>query len=514
MRQRRYNQALPLCENYHQQYPDNIQVLFIKTDIYLHLNSPDLALASINKAETLDPLQPQIKIKKIQCLLLCGISKDALQTANQLFNKNPNLLAKDWLNLGFHFHQLNELPNSHHCFKRASELEPNNSHHHFNFATSLRNQGEFEKAIVEFEKVIELKPDDWEAYLARSQLGEATIDNNHIKELESAIEKNTQNDQAQIKLNFALAKEREDCADYNNSFTCLRKANQVRNKLTDYNVKAETKAFEEIITTYNNNKVSSVKANNSSAEPIFILGLPRTGTTLLERIISQHKDVFAAGELPNFSTNLILETNRNAISPINNKLELIKQSASIDFNHLGKSYIESTRPLTGHTLRFIDKMPLNFLYTGLIQKALPNAKIIHLTRSPMAACYAIYKTNFGQAYPFSYDLENIASYYIAYRQLMAHWLRNNSNNLIEVNYESLVSDSEKTCQQVFDFCELQWNSDYLQLANNTAASATASSGQIRGEIYQSSKDRWRHFELQLAPLKERLIDAGLEPDRW
>ncbi len=157
---------------------------------------------------------------------------------------------------------------------------------------------------------------------------------------------------------------------------------------------------------------------------------------------------------------------------------------------------------------------MNFLYTGLIQQALPNAKIIHLTRSPMAACYAIYKTNFGQAYPFSYNLDNLAKYYIAYRQLMTHWKQTNTNNFIEVNYEELVTSPEKVSKQVFNFLDMEWRNEYLQLNKNKQASATASSSQVRGEIYQSSVELWRHYQEELSPLSKQLEQAGINPETW
>ncbi|MCJ8295363.1 MAG: sulfotransferase [Colwellia sp.] len=157
---------------------------------------------------------------------------------------------------------------------------------------------------------------------------------------------------------------------------------------------------------------------------------------------------------------------------------------------------------------------MNFLYTGLIQRALPNAKIIHLTRSPMAACYAIYKTSFGQAYPFSYNLADLGKYYLAYRKLMTHWRQSNGNNFIEINYEQLVASPAKISKQAFDFIGLPWHEDYLLLANNKQASATASSSQVRGGIYQSSVELWRNYEKDLTPLRESLQLAGVNPDKW
>lgn len=510
------SQALPLCKQLCCEQPQSLQAWYILTDLYLRVNEPSKALEAVLKTETLAPNQPQVQILKINCLLLIGDGRQALQSANRLFEQKPNLLAKDWLNLGLHLHQLNNIPSAHQCFKSAVELEPNNSQYQFNYATSLRNTGNLELADQAFSQTLALNPKDWDAYLARSLLKKVTLDRNHINELK-ALTSPKQSNIAQSKLLFALAKEQEDCGEYNESFIQLKRANNIRNEFTQYNVARDTEAINSIKTVFceNNNNHKHLKIKKKkNRQPIFIVGLPRTGTTLLERIISQPNEVLAAGELHDFSTCLTLAVTKKNNSPFTNKLDLIKQSANIDFSQLGEDYLQSTLELTKGYTRFIDKMPMNFLYTGLIQQALPNAKIIHLTRSPMAACYAIYKTSFGQAYPFSYNLDNLAKYYIAYRQLMSHWKRINMNNFIEINYEQLVTTPTEISKQVFDFIDLEWNAEYLDLSKNKQASATASSSQVHGEIYQSSVELWRNYQVELSPLRKQLDHADINPDIW
>jgi tetratricopeptide (TPR) repeat protein len=493
-----------------------LQAWYILTDLYLRTKQPDQALNAILMAETLAPNQPQIQILKVQCLSITGQSGQALISANNLFNKQPSLLAKDWSNLGLYFHQLNSLDSAHQCFKSAVELEPQNSHYRFNYATSLRNTGDLSQAEQEFNYVLNLNPKDWDAYLARSLLKNQTADKNHIKALKS-LATTDKSKVSQSKVYFALAKEQEDCLEYNESFQHLKQANDLRNDFTKYNVDNDIETINCIKTTFNVNQFQRIQQKTKKTvnkQPIFIIGLPRTGTTLLERIISQPTEVLAAGELHDFSSNLTLAVTKISKTPLTSKLDFINQAKKVDFDQLGKDYLQSTKELTKHSSIFIDKMPMNFLYTGLIQQALPHAKIIHLTRSPIAACYAIYKTSFGQAYPFSYNLENLAKYYIAYRKLMSHWQQTNSNNFIEINYEQLVTSPKSTSEQVFDFLELAWREEYLQLANNKQASATASSSQVRGGIYQSSVKLWHNYQNQLAPLKNQLTLAGINPEKW
>jgi len=509
------SKALIDCQQFCSNNPTNLQAWFILTDLYLRSKQSSNALNAILKAENLAPTQPQIRILKINCLALTGNTKDALVVAKKLFNEQPLLLAKDWSSLGLHFHQLNSLSLAHQCFESAVKIEPNNSHYQFNYATSLRNNGDLEGSARALNKVISLKPNDWDAYLARSLLKKVTQEQNNITDLIALTNNPKTNKEAQSKLFFALAKEEEDCQQYKNSIKHLQQANEIRSQFTQYNVDNDIETIDSICTNFGEfGDIHLINKPNNSNQPIFIIGLPRTGTTLLERIISQHPDVLAAGELHDFSTCLTLTVNSSSSTPLNNKQEFIKQSARIDFNALGETYLNSTKELVQDNPFFIDKMPLNFLYTGLIQRALPQAKIIHLTRAPMAACYAIYKTSFGQAYPFSYNLDNLAKYYIAYRKLMDHWLKSNDNNFVEVSYESLVKFPQETSEQVFRFLSLPWQTEYLTLKNNKQASATASSSQVRGKIYQSSVELWRKYAKELSPLREELLQAGIEPDNW
>jgi len=189
--------------------------------------------------------------------------------------------------------------------------------------------------------------------------------------------------------------------------------------------------------------------------------------------------------------------------------EMVASTASLDFKQLGDLYVDSTRPFTGKTKRFIDKMPLNYLYVGLIHLALPQSKIINLQRDPMDTCYAIYKQLFVDAYPFSYDLEELASYYVAYHRLMEHWNKVLPGVIHTVTYEELVGDIETKTRQLLEACELDWQPQCLKFYENTSASTTASTAQIREPAYKSSVGKWRNYADQLQPVAEILRKAGI-----
>ena len=244
--------------------------------------------------------------------------------------------------------------------------------------------------------------------------------------------------------------------------------------------------------------------------PIFIIGMPRTGTTLLERILAAHSMVVSAGELHDFSSELVKEIVRVNDGKAVAKSEIVAASLQVDFARLGENYIDAARQATDASSTWIiDKLPFNFLYCGLIHRALPKARIIHMTRNPMDTCYAVFKTLFGQAYPFSYDLDELATYFIAYRRLMDHWHAVMPGLILDVGYEDVVANTEDEARRLIEHCGLQWEPECLEFHKSSDATTTASAAQVRQPVYSSSVQKWRNYDEQLAPLKARLKAADL-----
>jgi hypothetical protein len=312
-----------------------------------------------------------------------------------------------------------------------------------------------------------------------------------------------------MKLCFALAKELEDVRDYEASFRWLKRACDLRRRHMSYRVDNDLETIEGIIEVFSQQALAGAGGGFDCSDPIFIVGLPRTGTTLVERILSSHSHVFSAGELNNFAQQLTRVAQQGAGGKLTRR-ELLQQSAQIDFHQLGRAYFDSTRHLRDESPHFIDKMPLNFLYCGLIHRALPRARIIHVTRSPMDACYAMYKRLFKGAYPMSYDLDDLGRYYLAYRKLMRHWHRTMPGVIYTLAYEDLVEDQEQSSRRLIEHCGLDWQEACLRFEENTSASATASASQVRQAIYRSSVGKWRHYATQLAPLREILQSSGID----
>lgn len=189
--------------------------------------------------------------------------------------------------------------------------------------------------------------------------------------------------------------------------------------------------------------------------------------------------------------------------------ELIAASAHLDFKALGEEYLRRTRPRTGQTPFFTDKLPLNYLYLGLIARALPRARIVHVTRGPMATCYGVYKVLFNQGYPFSYDQIELAGYYLAYRRLMQHWHTALPGRIIEIAYEDLVADASSTIRGLLAALDLPWEQGCLHFHENSAPAATASAAQVREPLHTRAVGLWRHYARELAPMAARLKAGGI-----
>jgi len=410
--------------------------------------------------------------------------------------------------LGDLFTFLEDFPKAFAAYDEAVRLEPNEPRHLYNRAATSRFLGRLDDAERDYDRLIDLDPGECEAWLNRTELRRQCPERNHITALEARLAKGFRSWNEEVPIRYALAKEYEDLGDYARSWQHLAAGAALRRQHLHYDVRIDLKTVDWICEAFP--YAGSTAQGCPSAEPIFIVGMPRTGTTLLERVLAGHPQVFAAGELNHLSLALVSATERTAGRARLSRRELVATSANLDFGALGADYLARTRPRTGQSERFIDKLPLNYLYCGLIHRALPNARILHMTRHPLATCYAVFKVLFNQGYPFSYDLGELAEYYLSYRRLMEHWQRIMPGEIFDVSYERLVCDTENEARRVFDFCGLSWESRYLEIETVGAPSTTASASQVRRPIYQDSLELWRRYERELAPVVRRLAAAGLE----
>lgn len=500
--------AIAGCERLNKDFPDFAPGWNTASHIAMRANKPVLALAAIEKALVLDPENTVWLLQEAICTSRLGRS-DQLAAKVQHLTTRKMQTVYQLSALGMLLTQLENRAEAVKYYERAAAIQPNEAKHYYNIACLQRSLGNVEVAEVNFDKTIELNTTDYEAFKLRSDLRSQTPENNHVDSLVAMLEQGIEDKRGLVHVCYALAKELEDLGEYERSFHYLKRGADTRRGQMQYDVSRDVDTMAAIQDTFVSNLFDGSIQGHGSSEPIFIMGLPRTGTTLVERILASHSDVYAAGELNNFSMLMTHQAKQLAGDKTLTRDEMVQLSAKLDFLELGAAYVESTRPFTGSTARFIDKLPLNYLYVGLIHLALPNSKIIVLNRNPLDTCYAIYKQLFTNAYPFSYQLDELGEYYVAYHRLMEHWQAVLPNAIHTINYETLVNDIDGESRKLVEFCDLEWQSQCLKFHENQTASTTASTVQIRQPVYQSSVGKWRNVEQQMQPVVEILENAGI-----
>ena len=306
-------------------------------------------------------------------------------------------------------------------------------------------------------------------------------------------------DEARAQFSFALGKALEDRGEYARAFEQYDRGNRTRRKLESYDP-VQTEVINERIRAVFDAEFLARHAGSGDTDPspIFIVGLPRSGSTLIEQILASHSQVDATHELPEVG-RLILQINRESRDKITYP-EAVRDFDDEAWAKLGRSYIDATRQYRRDAPRFLDKKPNNFASIGLLSLALPNARFINARRHPLDTCLSCYKQLFARGQPFTYDLVEIGEYYLEYDRMMAHWSAVLPDRVLDVQYEDVVADLEGQVRRMLVFCGLSWEDACLRFYETERAIRTASSEQVRRPIYDSSIGVWRHYESELAPL--------------
>ncbi len=420
-----------------------------------------------------------------------------------------------WDLIGTLYSRASDQPRALAAYDRALALAPDQPAFLFNRAAVRRFLGQLAESEADYDRVIALRPTDFEAYKNRSDLRQQTRERNHVAALRRLQTQGIADWRGAVQVHYALAKEHEDLGDYAASFDQLQNGSRLRRAHLRYDIATDLATVDWIIEAFPATATSGLDAatRERAPGPIFILGLPRSGSTLVERILGRHSRVHAAGELHSMALAIVEAVHQRrgaARSGAIPRRELIEQAAQLDFDALARDYRARARASGAIGEYFIDKMPLNFLYCGLISRALPQARIVHVQRHPMAACYAMFKTLFEDAYPFSYELSELGRYYLAYRRLMQHWRQAMPGQIYELRYESMIEDQLGETRRLLAFCGLDWEDACAQFHQNPDPSTTASAAQVRLPIYDSSVAQWRHYGDQLSELRRLLMEGGID----
>lgn len=504
------------CRKLTESYPGYASGWHTASHLSLRLRNPEAALQSIGNALSLQPGVVPWMLHRVSCLSQSGRGAEAKSAALELHNSGLSS-AQHCASLAMLLSQLELMVEARLQYQRAIDLEPELGSHYYNLATVQRALGDLEAARVNLTRAVELDPRDYDAWYALSELRDPAETSNHIGRLEALLQSGIDKPKGKVQVLYALARELEDVGESDKSFQYLRQGASLRRQHLNYRVESDLDIMSRIRELFPREVFASVKDGAGDRQPIFVVGLPRTGTTLVERILGAHSQVHAAGELNDFPRAMMqmvrqLALARNSGDSLPTREGLLELTPSLDFRRLGEAYMKSAGEKAGGCAHFVDKLPLNFLYAGLIHLALPRAKIIHVQRGSMDSCYAMYKTLFRDAYPFSYDLRELGDYYLAYRELMAHWERVIPGVIHGLHYEELVGDTEAETRRLLDYCELPWEEQCLAFHQSNTPSATASAVQVRRQIYRSSVGKWRQYAGHLKPLAQQLSAAGVSLD--
>lgn len=432
----------------------------------------------------------------------------ALQAAERARELDPgDPLSLDAL--GLVFTHANAHGRAEDVYLRAAALAPDVASRQFNLATAQMFVGKLELAGASYARCIELDPRYWRAYLARAQLRRWTADDNHVDALLRLLEQADGDPNALLHVHLALEKELYDLGQIERSFHHLQAGKHAWGRVLGYASEDDERLFEAVMNGYDAMPAAADQAC-PSREPIFVVGMPRSGTTLVERILSSHSAVTSAGELQNFGVQ-VKRLSASASAAVTDA-DTFLSAPRVNLAELGSAYIASTRPVTGGAPHFIDKLPHNFLYAGLIAKALPNARMICLRRDPVDTTlsnfrqlFALRSSNFG----YSFDICDTARYYVLFDRLMSFWRERMPGRILEVAYEDIVDAQEAQTRRLLEHCGLAWEPACLEFERNTAPVATASVVQVRSPIYRSSMQRWRRYGDLLDAPRAILADAGI-----
>ena len=504
-------QAVKLSEQLLTAYPNEAAAWINHSMLLFQTGQHQLVNQAIEQALNISPNHLPYRLHQVMAAEAVGEISAAIEYAKTTA-KLPlhSLDVIDTLAAFFNKHQ--HYTEAKKLYQQALDLNPQNSQMILNLAMTQQYLGELDEAARLADQALQLEPDNCDLHFFRSHLKKQSTEHNHIEALRQTLKQPPSNQTQHAKAFFSLAKELEDCKQYTASFKARAEGALVYRRSFQYDVQSDLDFMQAIEDAYSSDFLQRKPDGYENQEPIFIVGLPRSGTTLLERIIGSHSDVISAGELTNFNRCMLSGIQQLGLNPQLSRSQMVAASVNMDFQALGKNYLQSTRPISGKTAHFIDKFPQNAQYIGLIHRALPQAKILILERHPLDVCYAVYKQMFTDIYQFSYDLDELAQYFIQHQKLMNHWQRALPNQVKTVRYEDLVSDLESAAKQVIDFCGLDWQSACLNFHQNQQASTTASASQVRQKIYSSSVGLWKNYEQELKPLITHLQQAGCLKD--
>ena len=479
---------------------NNIDALRFMGILAFKSGNHDIAEAMLTKALKLDPTYSLAWANLAQVFSVTGQLDKAKKSFKNILNMTPkNGLI--WAEYGTVLTKLANYKEGRDAYLKALEFKPDSPRVHLSLGHVYKTMGEIDNSIDSYKNTILQNNLSGEAYWSLANLKTYSFSENEIKDMEETL-KGDMSDIERSQMYFALGKAYEVKKDFDKSFKNYYEGNKVKKALIKYSSDDTTDNTKRILDFFNQENIQKLaKSSTKDRDPIFVLGMPRSGSTLVDQIISSHSKVDGTQELPNI-IKIAAELNSNNQ---NNYPEVLKELDDSKLSNLGKDYISETAWARDSAPFFIDKMPNNFIHIGLIKTILPNAKIIDTRRDPMDTCFSCFKQFFARGQLFTYSLEDLGNYYTDYIRAMNHWHNVYGKDIYTIHYDNVINETEETIRELIDYCELPFEKECLEFYNSSRPVKTPSAEQVRQPIYKSGLNYWKNYEKHLLPLK-KIID--------
>jgi Tfp pilus assembly protein PilF len=408
-------------------------------------------------------------------------------------------------NLGITLKDQNRTDDAMAHYERALAIDPNHAEALNNVGNVFKERGRFEEAMAHYERAIASQPSYAEAHYNRSEIRRFRLGDADMAALEALLSRADLPPNKMLYAHFALAKAFDDTGDYAHAFEQMRLGNALKRGQLDYDESAVFALFRRISATFDRSQLERFReAGDPSSVPIFVLGMPRSGSTLIEQILASHPQIHGAGELIHLERTVGALTAGDPPVPYPECVPLMDATV---LRELGLDYLDHLPAVSSDKLRIVDKLPGNFLSIGLIRLILPNARIIHSMRDPMDTCVSCYSRLFTSGLHYTYDLAELGRYCRSYLELMDHWRSVlPPNAMLDVSYEDMVDDLEGQARRLIEYCGLPWDGRCIAFHKTDRPVKTASAVQVRQPLSRGSLQRWRKYETWLGPLREALED--------
>ena len=479
---------------------NNIDALRFMGILAFKSGNHDIAEAMLTKALKLDPTYSLVWANLAQVFSVTGQLDKAKKSFKNILNMEPkNGLI--WAEYGTVLTKLANYEEGRDAYLKALEFKPDSPRVHLSLGHVYKTMGKIDNSIDSYKNTILQNNLSGEAYWSLANLKTYSFSENEIKDMEDTL-KGDMSDIERSQMHFALGKAYEVKKDFDKSFKNYYEGNKVKKGLIKYSSDDTTDNTKRILNFFNKENIQKLaKSSTGDRDPIFVLGMPRSGSTLVDQIISSHSKVDGTQELPNI-IKIAAELNSNNQK---NYPEVLKELDESKLSNLGKDYISETAWARDSAPFFIDKMPNNFIHIGLIKTILPNAKIIDTRRDPMDTCFSCFKQFFARGQLFTYSLEDLGNYYTDYIRAMNHWHNVYGKDIYTVHYDNVINETEETIRELIDYCELPFEKECLEFYNSSRPVKTPSAEQVRQPIYKSGLNYWKNYEKHLLPLK-KIID--------